>query len=104
MTIGPEPIRQIDSRSGRLGKTVSFYEFVDQVPGVVRARAGLGVELHRARAQLWEVEPLDGAVVERDVRRLARLARLDGEPVVLARDEDALAAPLEHRVVGAAVA
>src|ERR671923_823058 len=104
MTIGPEPIRQIDSRSGRLGKTVSFYEFVDQVPGVVRARAGLGVELHRARAQLWEVEPLDGAVVERDVRRLARLARLDGEPVVLARDEHAAGCAMDDGVVRTAMA
>ena len=39
-------------------------------PGVVRARPGLRVELDRARLQLGEVEALDGAVVERDVRRL----------------------------------
>ncbi len=64
---------------------------------------GLGMELHRARVQLRVVEALDGAVVERDVGRLAVVARRDGEAVVLARHEDAARRALEHRVVGAAV-
>ena len=43
--------------------------FADDRPRVVRARPGLRVELHRARAELRVGEPLDGAVVERLVRR-----------------------------------
>ena len=50
---------------------------------------GLRVELHRVRAQLGEVEALDGAVVERDVRRLLGVARRDREAVVLDRHEHA---------------
>ena len=40
-------------------------------------------------AELGEVEALDRAVVERDVRLLRALGRDHGEAVVLARDEDA---------------
>src|SRR5207247_10054855 len=73
-------------------------------PGVVRARSRLGMELHRARIELGEVEPLDGAVVERDVRRLLSRRRRDREAVVLAGDEDPVRTLVEHRVVRAAVA
>src|SRR5688500_252818 len=62
------------------------------------------MELHGARAQLGEVEPLDGAVVERDIRRLGALRGLDRGAVVLARDEDACRGALEHRVVRASMA
>ena len=40
---------------------------------VVRARPGLRMELHRARVLEREVQPLDRPVVQRDVRRLARV-------------------------------
>src|SRR5687768_6783307 len=73
-------------------------------PRVVRPRARLGVELNRARAQIREVEALDGAVVERDVRRLGLVGGRDREAVVLARDEHAPAPALEHGMVGAAMA
>ena len=49
-------------------------------------------------------EPLDGAVVERDVADLGVIARRDGEAVVLSGDEDALRARDADGVVGAAVA
>ena len=70
----------------------------------MRARAGLGVELDGACAQVGEVEALDRAVVERHVRRLVALGRLDREAVVLARDEHPSGFALEHRMVRAAVA
>src|SRR5260221_14132441 len=93
---------QIDSMSVLRGKTV--HPLLDERPRVVRAGAGLGVELQRASAQLGEVEAFDSAVVEGDVRSLGRLARPHGEAVVLARDEDAAGLPLEHRMVRAAMA
>src|SRR5712691_8617085 len=77
---------------------------LEQGPRVVRAWPGLRVELHRAGAELRVVEPLDRAVVERDVRRLALLARPDGETVVLARHQHPAGAPVDDRVVRATVA
>src|SRR5438309_10039038 len=61
------------------------------------------MELDGAGPLARKVEALDGAVVEGDVGRLARLARRDREPVVLARDEDAARRALEHRMVGPTV-
>ena len=68
----------------------------------MRARRGLGVELERLEAVA--AEALDGAVVERDVADLGRVARRDREAVVLRGDEDALRAGDADGVVGAAVA
>src|SRR5215217_1444617 len=61
------------------------------------------MELNRAGAELRNVEPLDRAVVQRHVRRFARLARLHREAVVLARDQDAAGGALEYGVVRAPV-
>src|SRR5258708_5391778 len=102
MTIGPLPIRQIDSRSLRRG-TELLDEVADDRPGVVRTRPGFGMELRGPRMLLREIEPFDGAVVERNVRRLALLGSLDGEAVVLRRDEHAPGRTLEHRMVRAAM-
>src|SRR5438105_15925974 len=101
MTIGPEPIRQIEWRSLRRGNVL--HPAFEERPGVVRPWAGLRVELRRARAQVREVEALDGVVVERDVRRLGVVARRDREAVVVARDGDAAGRALEHGLVRAAV-
>src|SRR5215216_5296391 len=79
-------------------------ELAQNRPRIVWPRACLGMELRRARAEVAEGEALDGAVVERDVRRLPRLRRLDGEAMVLARHQDAAGRALEHGVVRAAVA
>src|SRR5687767_1002176 len=68
---------------------------------VVRPRTRLRVELERTRPQIGVLEPLDRAVVERHVRRLAALARLDSEAVVLARHEHAPGRALEHGMVRA---
>src|SRR5688572_10584999 len=103
MTIGPAPITQMDSRSGRLGIPDLLDPFGDLRPGVVRARAGFRMELERARMLLRQGQALDGAVVERNVRDLGAVPAYR-EAVVLARDEDAARRELEHRMVGAAVA
>src|SRR5262245_40089016 len=102
MTIGPEPMRRIDSRSSLRGK--AGHPPFDRRPRVVRPRAGLGMELERARAELAKLEALDGAVVERHVRDLGRVARVDAEAVILRGHEHPAAGTLEHRVVRAAVA
>src|SRR3954464_2293098 len=87
MTIGPEPIRQIERRSRRLGKRHLLDPLAEQRARVVRARPRLGMELHRGCGQLRKVEALDGAVVQRDVRGGRPRAWRDREAVVLARDE-----------------
>jgi hypothetical protein len=96
----------MDSMSGRLGNACGHLldPAIDDPPGVVRPGAGFGVELDGSGAPLGEVEALDRPVVERDVRRLTRLAGSDGEAVVLARDEDAARGALDDRVIRAAVA
>src|SRR5262245_42721410 len=95
---------QIDSMSVRLGIRDLLDPALEERPRVMWARPGLGVELERARAQVWEIEAFDGSVVEGDVGRLGCFARPDCKPVVLARDEDATRMALEHRMVRAAVA
>src|SRR5689334_511554 len=103
MTIGPEPTMRIDRRSSLRGIAELLDPALDQRPCVVRPRPGLRMELQRACTELREREPLDGAVVERDVRRFCRLARVDAEAVVLRGHEHAAARALEHRMVRAAV-
>src|SRR5689334_4542899 len=105
MTIGPEPIRQIDSRSGRLGIAGSHLldPRLDDAPGVVRPGAGLRVELDGLGALAAQLQALDGPVVEGDVRLVAGLRWRHGEAVVLRGDDDAVRGALEHRVVRAAV-
>src|SRR6187397_382388 len=102
MTIGPEPITQIELRSRRFGNAHLLDPRLDQVARVVRPWARLRMELHRASSLARQREAFDGAVVERDVRDLRPVA-LHGEPVVLARDEDAVRSQVEDRVVRAAV-
>src|SRR6187401_642058 len=81
MTIGPAPIRQMDWRSGRLGKAAHLlHPTLEDRPGIVRSRAGLGMELDRMRAQTGKVEPFDRSVVERDVRGLTILAGATAKP------------------------
>src|SRR5215208_1090519 len=103
MTIGPDPITQIERRSRRSGNAHLLDPRLDQVPRVVGPGPGLWMELHRAGTLAWEREPLDGAVVERDVSDLGTVP-LDREAMVLARDEHAVRAQVEHRVVRTAVA
>src|SRR6185312_2980019 len=102
----PEPIRQIDSRSGRLGITDAHLldPRLDDPPGVVRPGAGLRMELDGLRALARKLQALDRAVVQRDVRLLARPRRGDGETVVLGGDDDGVGLALEDGVVRAAVA
>src|SRR5437868_13629926 len=98
----------MSSRRGMSGGVLDLGdETVEQVERVVRAGAGLGVVLDRGAGDVAQREPLNGAVVEVDVRQLGgaevglpahrlvgrqrlRAARAqDREAVVLARDLDA---------------
>src|SRR4051795_13766744 len=90
--------------SSRRGKANLLDPLTEDRPGVVRARPGLGMELHRSRPQLRVVDALHRAVVERLVRDVAIGGRLDGEPVVLARDEHPAGGALDDGVVCATVA
>src|SRR5690242_13597218 len=94
---------QIDSRSRRLGNSELLDPLRNNRGAVVWSRARLGVELRRTCTQLRVVEPLDRAVVERDVRHALVVARRDREAVVLRGDEHAAAATVENRVIRAAV-
>src|SRR3954464_14017662 len=91
MTIGPDPIRQIEWMSSRRGTTHLLDELLDDRPRVVRAGPGLRVELHRTSVQVRIGEALDRAVVERLVRDAVAVARRNREAVVLARHDDASA-------------
>src|SRR5262245_5902693 len=91
-------------RSRRLGTGHLLHPTVDQGARVVRAGAGLGMELERPRPQLRILEALDRPVVERHVGGLLALARLDREPVVLTRDEHPTRTAFQNRVVRAAMA
>src|SRR5688572_23021774 len=78
--------------------------------GVVRARGGLGVILDPEDRQFLVAKPLDGAVVEVDMRDLEigragnpLLAPLYGEAVVLARDQHITALEILHGMIPAAV-
>src|SRR5438477_10892770 len=104
MTIGPEPMMQIDSMSVRLGSSKLLDPDRDDRSAVVRPRARLGMELRRARTQLRVVQAFDGAVVERGVRDAVALARRDRESVVLRGDEHAARLVVDDGMVRAAMA
>src|SRR5881394_3381409 len=73
MTIGPEPRMRIFSMSLRRGN--SLEEAIEQVQAVVGPGAGLGVVLHGPARHVEQLQALDGAVVEVDVRQ-RRLAEV----------------------------
>src|SRR6266487_5407024 len=96
---------QMECRSSRRGtQGYLLHPAFENRPGIVRARARFGMELHGASALAREVEPFDRAVVQRDVCRLARIGRFDREAVVLRGDEHVSGRALEHGMVRAAVA
>src|SRR5262249_53777487 len=104
MTIGPEPIRQTDSMSGRLGNRSQLLgPLRDDRCTVMGPGARLGVELRRASPQLRVVEALDRAVVQRRVRDALAVAGSNREAVVLRRDENATGHVVDDRMVCAAV-
>src|SRR3954451_7070545 len=89
--------------SSRRGKPHLLDPATEDRPRVVRARARLGMELHRARPQLRIRKPFHGAVVQRLVSRAAVVTRRDREAVVLARHEHAAGLAGEDRMVAAAM-
>src|SRR3954454_21142866 len=121
MTIGPEPSTRILWMSSRRG-TDLLQESIEEVQRVVRTGPRLGVVLHGAARDVEQREPLDGAVVEVEVRELGGaavglpadgLVGVDGllprraehgEAVVLRGDLHAAGLEVLDRVVGAAVA
>src|ERR671934_1169196 len=103
--MGPEPMMQIEWRSSRRGTQGHLLDpALEHRPRVMGSRPRFGMELHRACAFVRELESFDGAVVERDVRRLARVGRLDRETVVLRGHEHPAGHALEDGVVRTAVA
>src|SRR3972149_5242723 len=71
MTMGPDPISRIVSRSSRLGMVShGGDELVEVMPRIVRPRRRLGVVLDGEQRALDVAESLYGSVVEVDVRDL----------------------------------
>src|SRR2546423_1013717 len=91
---------QTDSMSLRRGIGHLLDPGLEQRPGVMWTRPRLGMELERPCAQPRQVEPLDGTVIERDVRDRRRLARAHSEAVVLTRDKDPARLCVDVRLVG----
>src|ERR671935_653739 len=105
MTIGPDPMMQIECRSSRRGTEAHLlHPTLEDRPSVVRAGTRFGMELQRGRALAREVESLYGAVVERYMRRFARVGGPDCEAVVLRGHEHASGRTLEHGMVRTTVA
>src|SRR3954447_7930291 len=120
MTMGPEPRTRMRSMSSRRGKPLQ--ETVEEIQGVVRARAGLRVVLDRRARYVEQVQALDGAVVKVQqaqlggaevglpadglvgVDRLLAAGSEHREAVVLARDVDAAGLQVLHRVIGTTMA
>src|SRR5438309_2015661 len=120
MTIGPEPRMRILWMSLRRGNAVQ--EAVEQVEAVVRTGPGLRVVLDGPTGHLEQLEALDRAVVEVDVRERGlpevglpahRLVGVDRscaarsesrEAVILGGDLDAPGLQVHDRVVGPTVA
>src|SRR5437588_3656406 len=67
MTIGPEPRIRIFEMSLRRGNALE--EAIEQVQAVVWTGSGLGVVLHRAAGNVEQLEPLNRAVIQIDVRQ-----------------------------------
>src|SRR5262249_36162899 len=85
-------------------------EFVEKRARVVRPRCGLRVILYRENRQFPVLQPFDRAVVQVEVRNLkvGRAgnpvgAALDGEPMVLRRNEHTPGRQVLYRMISAAV-
>src|SRR5437763_17020456 len=73
----------------------------------MRARRALGMVLHRKYRLARMAEPLDGSVVEIQVRHLdvgRQRVRIDGEPMILRGDFDLARVELLHRMIRATMA
>jgi hypothetical protein len=77
---------------------------LEQRPAVVRARAGLGMELHGARIQLGEVEPLDVPSYREIAVASESSSGVTANPWFCEVTSTRPDVALEHRMVGAAVA
>src|SRR5918997_2728682 len=110
MTIGPAPMRRMDSMSSRRGTSAApggvdeRGELVEQVGGVVRAGARLRVVLHAEGPHGVGPDALDHPVVEvdvadRDVAAAADRALAHRVVVVLAGDLDLAGREAAHGVV-----
>src|SRR5439155_17784158 len=82
-------------------------EAVEEVPDVVRPRARFGVPLKAERRLVGEREALQAAVEQRHMRHSrigGQRRRIDGEAMVLARDQHLSRVAVEHGMVGTVVA
>src|SRR3954471_19596690 len=96
MTIGPEPRIRMRCKSSLRGTGDPVQETVEEVEAVVRAGAGLRVVLDGASGHVEQLEALDGAVVEVDVRQDGR-AEVGVPADRLVGVDRAVAAGAEHR-------
>src|SRR5947208_9328530 len=88
--------------SGRFGKPQLLDPGLEQRPGVVGARTGLGMKLQRPRPLAANAEPFDRSVVQGDVRDLGGIA-FDRETMVLACDQHPVGRDLEDWMIGSSV-
>src|SRR6267378_4280057 len=106
MTIGPAPMMRMLLMSLRFGIAHQLGEPVEEIPDVMRARAGFGVPLEAEGCAIRPREPLERTVEEGHMRRPqvgAQRRRIDGEAVVLARDHHLAGVEILHRMIGAVV-
>src|SRR5688572_21824607 len=101
---------EMSSRRGTLGPRLfgdTVHELIEEVPGIPRAGAGLGVILHAPCPKLGAGDALDRAVVEVAVGQFdAARERIfaDGEAVILARYLYASGIEVPYGMVRAVVA
>src|SRR5262245_61076670 len=110
MMIGPAPMIRMLSMSVRLGTLLllhQLHESIEQVSDVVRAGTRFGMALESEGRPVGPRNPLQAAVEQRHVRDTdgrGQRRRVDGEAMVLARDQHLSRITVEHRMVRAVMA
>src|SRR5690349_5749772 len=102
MTIGPAPMIRMLFMSLRFGIAHQFVEAIEQIADVVWPRTRFRMPLKTERGTIGPCEPLEGTVEQGYMGRpqvSADRRGIDGEAVVLARDDDLTRVEVLHRMV-----